>query len=103
MVAFATAACLIGSERATYAQAQYPSKPITIIVPLAPGGGTDIAARMIAQGLTKALGQQVIVENHDGAAGTTGVRIGRAAAPDGYTLVVIGATYSVNPALYNLN
>lgn len=85
------------------AQENYPSKPITLIVPLAPGGGTDLAARLMAQHLTKSLGQQVIVENHPGAAGTIGVQLGRTAEPDGYTLVVIGASYSVNPALYKLD
>ena len=91
------------SQAGAWAQDNYPSKPITIIVPLAPGGGTDLAARMIAQHLTQSLGQQVIVENRPGGAGTIGVQVGRAAAPDGYTLMVIGASYSVNPALYDLD
>lgn len=91
------------SQMSALAQDDYPTRPITIIVPLAPGGGVDIAARMIAQSLTESLGQQVIVENRPGAAGTIGVRAGRDAAPDGYTLMVVGASYSVNPALYELD
>jgi tripartite-type tricarboxylate transporter receptor subunit TctC len=94
---------LAASPMLAAAEDAYPSKPITIIVPLAPGGGTDLAARLMAQHLTQSLGQQVVVENHPGAAGTIGVQAGRAADPDGYTLVVIGASYSVNPALYNLD
>lgn len=82
---------------------EYPSKPVTIIVPLAAGGGTDRNARLMAQGLTDALGQQFVVENHPGAAGTIGVKMGLAAEPDGYTLIVVGGSYSVNPALRKLD
>lgn len=103
MLGLAGLASLALSPAVASAEDNYPSKPITIIVPLSPGGGTDLAARMIAQHLTQSLGQQVIVENHPGGAGTIGVQLGRAAAPDGYTLMVIGASYSVNPALYNLD
>src|SRR5258707_15582330 len=79
----------------------YPSKPIRLIAPFPPGGSTDLLARVIAQKLTDAWGQQVIVENRGGAGGTIGVELAARAAPDGYTLVMghIG-TFGANPTLY---
>jgi len=81
---------------------QYPTKPIRIVAPFAPGGGTDFIARIIAQKLTTALGQQVMVDNRPGAGGTLGTEIGVRSAPDGYTLTMIAASYTVNPSLYKL-
>ena len=64
----------------------YPSRPITLIVPYPPGGGVDAMGRMIAQKLSPALGQQVIIENRPGAGAVIGTRAAAKSAPDGYTL-----------------
>src|SRR5437588_5148513 len=84
-----------------YAQ-KYPAKPVQIIVPFAPGGGSDFIARFTAQRLTDALGSQVIVENRPGAGGLLGIEQGVKAKPDGYTLTLIASSYTVNAALYPL-
>ena len=81
---------------------QYPGKPVKIIVPFAPGGGTDFIARFIAQRLSAFLGQQFIVENKPGAGGSIGTEAGVRSPPDGYTLTMISTSYTVNPSLYNL-
>jgi tripartite-type tricarboxylate transporter receptor subunit TctC len=85
-----------------FAQGGYPSKPIRLISPFAPGGGADITARSIAMPLSKALGQQVIVDNRGGAGGMVGVELGAKSPPDGYTIVLgtIG-NIAVNPSLYS--
>ena len=77
---------------------KYPAKPIRLIAPFVPGGGTDITARAIAAKLTERWGQQVIVDNRAGAAGAIGVELTATAAPDGYTLCLISASHSVNSA-----
>ena len=82
---------------------QYPAKPVRIVVPFAPGGGSDFIARFMAQRLTGALGQQVIVENKPGAGGVLGVEQGVKSPPDGYTLTLIASSYTVNPSIYKLN
>jgi tripartite-type tricarboxylate transporter receptor subunit TctC len=81
--------------------APYPTKPIRLVVPFTPGGSTDILARAVAQELTKAWGQAVIVDNVPGAGGAIGAEKVAKAAPDGYTLLMghIG-TLAVNPSLY---
>src|SRR5882762_8656913 len=97
-VAFATMAGIASANAQTY-----PSRPITLIVPLAPGGSTDVIARIMAEGMRAALGQPVIVENVTGAGGTIGVgRLARS-APDGYT-IGIGqwGTNMANGAIYPL-
>ena len=81
--------------------ANYPSKAVRFIAPFPPGGSTDLLARLVAQRLTEAWGQQVIVENRGGAGGTIGVELAARAAPDGYTIVMghVG-TFGFNPTLY---
>lgn len=81
----------------------YPAKPVRIIVPFAPGGGTDIMARLVAQHLTVSLGNPFFIENKPGAGGVIGIEAGVRAAPDGYTLMIVSSSYSVNPAFYKLN
>ncbi|MPZ45522.1 MAG: tripartite tricarboxylate transporter substrate binding protein [Betaproteobacteria bacterium] len=78
----------------------YPSKPIRVIVPWPPGGGTDILARAIGQKLTAALGQQVIIENRPGASGNIGAQLAAQSAPDGYTLLLATITLATSPSLY---
>ncbi len=80
------------------AQADFPSRPITIIVPYGPGSATDNTARPIAQALTKSLGQSVIIDNKAGANGVIGTQAGARAKADGYTLLVGSSTTPVAPA-----
>jgi tripartite-type tricarboxylate transporter receptor subunit TctC len=82
------------------AQNGYPARSIRLIVPSAPGGGTDFTARTIGQKLGESLGQTVIIDNRTGAAGNIGVEIAAKASPDGYTLVMPITSFSVNPHLY---
>jgi tripartite-type tricarboxylate transporter receptor subunit TctC len=81
----------------------YPTKPVRIIVPFAPGGGSDFIARFMAQRLTESFGSQVIVENKPGAGGVLGIELGVKAPADGYTLTLIASSYTVNPSIYKLN
>ena len=77
----------------------YPSRPVRIIVPQSPGASTDITARLVAQGLNEALKQPVIVDNRPGSSGIAGTEMVARAAPDGYTLMVVASSFSINPAL----
>ncbi len=97
LTAMAAIACLHG---AAFAQA-FPAKPVRIVVPFPPGGGTDIGTRILAQKLSEAWGQSVVIENKGGAAGIVGTEFVAKAAPDGYTLMMgnIG-THAINVSLY---
>ncbi len=74
------------------AQSDYPSKPVRIIVPSSPGGGTDTVARLLAQNLSEKLGQQFFIENRPGAGSMTGIEAGARSTPDGYTLLMAAST-----------
>jgi tripartite-type tricarboxylate transporter receptor subunit TctC len=82
--------------------ANYPTKPIRMIVPFSPGGTNDILARMIGTHLTEVMGKTVIVDNRAGAEGIIGTELAVRAAPDGYTLIVLSAAYVMNPAVRKL-
>jgi tripartite-type tricarboxylate transporter receptor subunit TctC len=79
--------------------ADYPAKAITIIVPFAPGGSNDIVARAIGQKLNEDWGQPVVVDNRPGAGGVIGSEFVARAAPDGYTLLLVSSTFTINPAV----
>lgn len=83
------------------AQAQWPTRPVRLIIPFAPGGGTDILARIIAPRLSDLLGQQVVVENKPGASSIIGSQIVAQAPPDGYTVMMVDSSILVNPGLRN--
>ena len=92
---FAVALLSVG----TAAQAQYPSKPITLVVPFAAGGSNDIVARAIGKKLGEAWGQTVIVDNRAGAGGVIGADFVARAPADGHTLLLVSSTYTINPAV----
>src|SRR6202166_4523409 len=96
----AVAAVLMGCLN-TGAAAAYPDRNILLIVPFAPGGPTDIIARIISAALQKSLGQPVIVDNRGGAAGNIGMAAAARATPDGYTLLLTSTAIAVNPALFS--
>jgi tripartite-type tricarboxylate transporter receptor subunit TctC len=96
------AALLVAAVTGTPALAQdYPTKPITLVVPFPAGGGNDALARLVAEKMSRALGQQVVVENRGGAGGTIATRAVAKTAPDGYTiLLTYTGTLAINPSLY---
>ena len=95
------AACAAGLPLAGIARAQaYPAKPVRVIVPFAAGGPTDVFARLIALGLSRALGQQFYVENQPGAGGNLGMGAGARTTPDGHALTVVSTSFVVNLSLY---
>ncbi len=84
-----------------FAQAQaYPTKPVKLVVPYPPGGPTDIVARLVAQKLSDAMGQQFIVDNRPGAGGNPGAELVARSPADGYTLVVATTAHAINPSLF---
>ncbi len=99
MLWFAAALCAWSLALPASAQQDWPSKPVRFIAPFPPGGSVDQVARILAYALTPALGQQVIVDNRAGAAGSIGTGIAAKSPPDGYTFVVVFDTHAVNPSL----
>jgi tripartite-type tricarboxylate transporter receptor subunit TctC len=98
LAAAAAALCLLAGT--AMAQAKWPTKPVTIIVPFAAGGNTDVMARIFSEHLSKRLGQQFVVENKAGAGGITGLNAMTKAAPDGYTIAVgTSGGLAINPVL----
>src|SRR5512139_3533436 len=96
--AFAAVIAVMGG--AAQAQTAWPAKPITLIVPFPPGGGTDAFARPLSAQLSKQLGRQVIIDNRGGAGGTVGASIAAKAAPDGYTFFVGAVHHAIAPSFY---
>jgi len=99
--ALAALAAAIGMYAGQALAADYPTRPISLIVPFAAGGPTDVVARIVGEHMSKTLGQQVVVENVAGAGGTTGIARGAGSKPDGYTIMMghMG-THGAAPALY---
>jgi tripartite-type tricarboxylate transporter receptor subunit TctC len=95
LLAIAAALLMAGA-----AQAEYPDKPVRIIVPFIAGSAPDVAARQVAQRLTAGLGQQFVVENKPGAAGNIGAEVAARAAPDGYSLMLMTSSHILSPYLY---
>ncbi len=99
--AFMGAATAILIAGGVSAAADYPTRTITLVVPFPPGGGVDTLARVVAQKLSEAFHQQVVVDNRPGGGGTIGTRVVAQAAPDGHTLLLgHTGTISINPSLY---
>lgn len=90
--------CTLASQ--AQAQSSYPSRPVRIVVPSPPAGGTDIIARVLAQYFSNTLGQQFFVENRPGAGNMIGIESVARAAPDGYTLLFVPSTLALNSAMY---
>jgi tripartite-type tricarboxylate transporter receptor subunit TctC len=82
------------------AQPAYPAKPIRLIVPLAPGGPSDTLGRTLALKLTEVIGQSVVVENRAGAGGVVGTEIAAKSPPDGYTMILVSTSFTINASLY---
>jgi tripartite-type tricarboxylate transporter receptor subunit TctC len=94
--------CLSGVSIAGLAYAQsWPTKPIKLIVPYPPGGGTDVIARIVQEPLAKELGQQVIIDNRGGAGGSIGSALAAQSPSDGYTVLFTLSSHTINPAIYS--
>ena len=96
----ALAACLTAAYAGAGFAQDYPNRPIRLIVPFAPGGGSDFMGRLIGQKLSEQLGQQVVVDNRPGAASLVGTQIASRGAPDGYTLILADAGFTINIAFF---
>lgn len=90
----------VASFPAVAQQAPFPAKPLRFVVGQAPSGATDIVARMVAAKMTDVMGQQIVVENRSGAAGSIAAAGVAKSAPDGYTVLVVSSSYSINPGVY---
>lgn len=102
--ASALLALLLSALAAAPVNAQsWPTRPVRLVVPFAPGGGSDFIGRVIARKLSERIGQQVIVENRPGAGSNLGAEYVVRSQPDGYTILLTPASYTVNPSLYKLS
>ncbi len=93
---FAAAAALLCFSALVHAQQDFPTKPITLLIPFPPGTGNDIVGRLVGNKLSEYLGQRVVADNRAGASGNIAVDTARRAAPDGYTLVVASTSFAIN-------
>lgn len=100
LVAGAVLTALAASLTVPVAAQTFPSKPVRLIVPFAPGGFTDVVARILGQRLSVSMGQQFVIENKAGAGSTIGTDFVAKAAPDGYTLVMVSTTHVISPWIY---
>src|SRR5215510_2587141 len=99
----ACAAAFLAASGSAHAQGtSYPTKPIRLIYPFPPGGGADFVGRLIAPKLAEAWGQQIVSENRSGAGGNIGAELALRSPPDGYTMLVITGSYTVNPSVYKV-
>jgi tripartite-type tricarboxylate transporter receptor subunit TctC len=98
---FAVGASLFAPVAFAQTAATYPTRPIRLIVPFGPGGGSDYVGRLVGQKLTEQMGQTVIVDNRPGAASLVGTEIAARANPDGYTLCLCDVGFTINPAYYS--
>jgi tripartite-type tricarboxylate transporter receptor subunit TctC len=96
------AVALAGASTLAWAQAPFPARPVRMVVGFAPGGGTDIIARLVAQRLSERWAQPVIVDNRPGASGNIGAELVARSAPDGYSLLMAFSSHASNPALSRL-
>jgi tripartite-type tricarboxylate transporter receptor subunit TctC len=94
------AAAALVLSAACPAAAQYPTRPLTLVVPYAAGGGNDVIARIVAEKMATSLGQSIVIENRGGAGGTIATRQVARAEPDGYTLLIATSSLAINPSLY---
>jgi tripartite-type tricarboxylate transporter receptor subunit TctC len=92
-------ACLGAAQGGIAAEPAYPTRPIRIIVPQSPGASTDLTARKVGQRLSEVFKQPVVIDNRPGSSGIGGTEMVARAAPDGYTLMVVASSFSINPAL----
>ena len=100
ILAWLAALLAVTAAHAEPAPGGYPNHPVKVIVPFAPGGPTDVTARLVAQKLSELLGQQFYIENQAGAGGNIGMGNAARATPDGYTILFVSSSFVVNPSLY---
>ena len=100
MIAALAVSMSIMAPRATWAQGDWPTRPLTLIVSYPPGGAADMLGRLIAPKMAETLGQPVVVENRPGGAGQIGAAFVARSKPDGYTMLLDGGGYAINPSLY---